>query len=100
MRRAFSAAIACAIVVGAGSTARAAERGTIVGRVLNAGTGRPEAGVKVTLTGANVDGSNRQQRTVTTDERGRYRFARLATGEERLYTIDAIFQSGFFPSRA
>lgn len=94
-----AALIVVALVV-PGAPAPAAETGTIVGRVINATEDRPQPGVEVTLTGADADGSNRITRTVTTDERGRYRFARLATGEERVYVIDAIFQDGFFPSRA
>lgn len=82
------------------STAQGAETGSIVGQVFNATKGRPEAGALVTLRGGDVDGSNEIERSVTTDSGGRYEFHDLPTGEERFYTVDAMHQGGFFPSRA
>ena len=82
------------------STARAADTGSIVGQVFNATKGSPEEGAVVTLRGGEADGSDEIERTVTTDSEGRYEFQDLPTGEERFYTVDAMHEGGFFPSRA
>ena len=82
------------------STARAADSGSIVGQVFNATKGRPQEGALVTLRGGEADSSDEIERTVTTDSEGRYEFHDLPTGEERFYTVDAMHQGGFFPSRA
>ncbi len=82
------------------SPARGADTGVIEGRVFNATKAEPQAGVEVTLHGADPEGGDPVEETVTTDALGRYRFADLATGEERFYTIDASYKGGFFPSRA
>jgi hypothetical protein len=80
-------------------SARAADGGVIKGRVINGNTGEPQSGARVTLIGANEDGSDRIRRTLTTDRSGRYRFGGLDTAEERAYAIDAIFDGGFFAGR-
>jgi len=54
----------------------AAQQGTLTGRVLDADTREPVAGVRVTV----VELDRRQ----ITDESGRYRFARLPAGERRV----------------
>ncbi|HYI43995.1 MAG TPA: carboxypeptidase-like regulatory domain-containing protein [Actinomycetota bacterium] len=77
----------------------AADRGEIRGRVVDGETGEPRAGVRVMLTGANEDGSERIQETITTDQEGRYRFTGLGTDEQRAYAIDAEFQGGLFAGR-
>jgi hypothetical protein len=71
-----------------------------VGRVINANTGEPQAGVKVTLVGANQDGTDRSRRVQMTNARGRYAFDRLETGTERVYTLDARHAGGLFAGRA
>lgn len=91
--------LGCLLFIPTAPTAWAAESGVIEGRVVNGDTGEPQPRVRVTLTGANEDGSNRLERTVTTDTEGRYRFDRLETDEQRAYAIDATFQGGLFPGR-
>src|SRR5688500_12928299 len=100
MRSILALLVCCSALLATAPPATAADTGTIVGRVVNATKDRPQPNVRVTLTGSDADGSNRIARTVVTDARGRYRFDDLATGEERVYVIDATFQDGFFPSRA
>jgi 5-hydroxyisourate hydrolase-like protein (transthyretin family) len=75
---------------------RAATRGTIKGTVVNESTGEPQPGVRVTLTGARDDGSKPLEETTVTDERGRFVFAALPTGNDRYYAVDARFQQGLF----
>lgn len=77
--------------------ARAAETGTIVGRVMNGTTGEPQDGVEVTLTIGR--GGQRDERTVITHESGRYRFDHLATGEDTFYVLDARYEGGLFAGR-
>jgi hypothetical protein len=81
-------------------SALAATKGRIVGRVLNATTGEPQPGVKVTLVGANEDGSDPMRRVAESDNRGRYAFEELETGPDRFYTLDARYAGGLFPGRA
>lgn len=100
MRRLGVVLLCCSALVTTSPRSVAAETGTITGRVVNATKGRPQPNIEVTLTGAKADGTDRMTRTVTTDRGGRYRFDELATGEERMYVIDATYQGGFFPSRA
>lgn len=95
------ATLACCVALLSGSVgASAAEKGSIVGRVVNATKGEPQRGVRVTLTSARPDGSGETSVSVRTDAKGRYRFEGLATGEDRFYVIDALYKGGFFPSRA
>lgn len=98
MRRLIAFLLALAVL--APSNAAAAARGRIEGRVINANTGEPQPGVKVTLTGANEDGSDGVRTVVRADERGRYSFAGLETGAERLYTVDARYDGGLFAGSA
>ena len=100
MKRVLCALACCAALALQAPPAMGAETGSIVGRVVNATKGKPQANVKVTLTGARADGTDRMKRSVRTDSRGRYRFEDLPTGEERFYVIDALYGGGFFPSRA
>ncbi|MDQ3982663.1 MAG: carboxypeptidase-like regulatory domain-containing protein, partial [Actinomycetota bacterium] len=76
--------------------AAAAAGGTIRGRVINESTGRPQPGVRVTVTTALEDGSEAAEYTAVTDERGRYVFTDLKTGEDRFYAVDARFRRGTF----
>ena len=77
--------------------ATAAEKGVITGRVVNQTTGQPAANARVTLSGADQDGSGRVRRSLQTDDDGRYRFAGLEAGRDWLYVIDAGFDNGVFP---
>jgi hypothetical protein len=96
MRRLIVGAIAVAFI--ALSSAEAAETGTIAGVVKHADTGDPVAGVEVTMT-IGSEGGELDRETVTTDEKGRYRFEDLATGEDHFYAIDAVFEGGLFAGR-
>lgn len=100
MRSIIALLVCCNALWALAAPATAAATGVIVGVVENATKDRPQPNVEVTLRGADADGSNRITRTITTDSRGRYRFGNLATGEERVYVIDATYRGGFFPSRA
>jgi hypothetical protein len=84
-----------------GVPAGAASRpnGVIQGRVINASTDLPQAGVEVTLSSTQRTRSAGENEVVTTDRRGRYRFAHLATGPEHVYAIDARFRGGLFAGR-
>jgi hypothetical protein len=77
----------------------AASTGTIEGRVIHGTTDRPLEGVEVTLT-SGTSGSDTETKTVTTDDKGRYSFEDLATGDEIFYALDARYQGGLFPGRA
>ena len=79
------------------SPAHAASTGTITGRVVNGTTGTPQPGVEVTLTIGAEDGAS--EVSATSDERGRYRFDDLATGEENFYVLDALYEGGLFAGR-
>ena len=90
------AALALALVLVVAAPARAAETGTIRGRVLNETTGQPQAGVRVTLTSARDDGSGARGIATVTDERGRFSFDDLPTGDDRYYAVDARYDDGLF----
>lgn len=90
------AALALALVLVVAAPAHSAPTGTIRGRVLNESTGEPEPGARVTLTSARDDGSGSRKMTATTDERGRYVFEDLPTGEDRFYAVDARHDGGLF----
>lgn len=77
--------------------ARAAETGTIEGRVINGTTGTPQPNVEVTLTRGRDD--RRDEETVTTGRNGRYRFEELPTGEDTFYVLDARYRGGLFAGR-
>ncbi|HEX2196671.1 MAG TPA: carboxypeptidase-like regulatory domain-containing protein [Actinomycetota bacterium] len=89
-------ALALALVVATVAPAHAARTGAIRGRVLNQTTGKPQPDVQVTLTSARDDGSGARAVVTTTDERGRYAFEDLPTGEDRYYAVDARFEDGVF----
>lgn len=97
--------ISSALVVGSLTSllfvghATGATEGTIEGRVVNGTTGRPEAGVKLTLTTGTGSGDGEVIGTVRSDARGRYRFDDLPTGEDRYYALDARFDRGLFAGR-
>lgn len=78
-------------------TAHAAKTGTIEGRVVNGTLGKPQGDVQVTLTRGR--GSQRDQETLVTDGKGRYRFEDLPTGEDIFYVLDARYAGGLFAGR-
>lgn len=79
--------------------AAAAATGVIEGRVVNQTTGSAQAGVELILTSGTEDGRSRVVATATSDDRGRYRFEELTTGEDRFYALDARFDGGLFAGR-
>lgn len=97
----FTALLLAAAAVGfTASSAGAAEKGAIRGRVLDGRTDRPKAGVTVVLTGAMRDGTGRISRTTSTDHLGRYRFSGLPVSKKRVYALDAKFEGGLFAGGA
>ena len=76
-----------------------AATGSIEGRVLSGETGRPVAGVALTLTSGTESGDSEVVARTKSDRDGRYRFEGLATGDDRFYALDARFQDGLFPGR-
>ena len=99
MRRVIRAGVALLLLIPI-VPASAAETGTIKGRVLNESTGDPQAGVDVKLIGADENGNDRQEETVTTGNDGTYLFEDLQTGDDRFYVLDVRFEGGLFPSSA
>jgi hypothetical protein len=87
--------VVVAVGLGPAGPARAADTGTIEGRVVNASSGGPQPGVRVILLGTRGDGSL-SLRQETTDRRGRFSFNRLRTGDDRAYALDARFDGGVF----
>ncbi|MEO8323829.1 MAG: carboxypeptidase-like regulatory domain-containing protein [Actinomycetota bacterium] len=101
MRRAgLAAAIVPFILLAVSAPGYARPTGVIKGVVINQSTGEPQPGADVTLIGARSDGSEPIERAVTSDERGRYRFDELPTGEDRLYAIDVVHDGGLFSGGA
>ena len=88
-----------AVAVTIRDRAEAAATGTIRGRVMNETTGEAQAGVELTLTTGTEDGSSETVATIRSDSRGRYRFADLATGDDRFYALDARYEGGLFAGR-
>ncbi|MBK5229105.1 MAG: carboxypeptidase regulatory-like domain-containing protein, partial [Actinobacteria bacterium] len=84
------------VVSGAGY---ARPTGVIEGVVINQSSGEPQPGASVTLI-ALSEGSEPLEKKVTSDERGRYRFEDLPTGEDRLYAIDVVHDEGLFSGTA
>jgi hypothetical protein len=80
--------------------AHAATSGTVKGRVIKAPTDSPEAGVRVTLVGAERDGSNPLRRTTITDGHGRYIFDNVPASNDRIYALNARFDGGLFAGGA
>ena len=76
---------------------RAAETGSIEGRVINGTTGEPQRNVEVTLTRG--EGDQREEETIVTGPDGRYRFENLRTGERIFYVLDARYRGGLFVGR-
>jgi hypothetical protein len=87
-------------VVLAPSGAGAAPFGTIEGRVIRAPSDSPLPHVKVTLLGADRDGSNPRTRVVLTDSHGRYTFDHVPASNERIYAMNARYNGGLFAGGA
>ncbi|MGI8774941.1 MAG: hypothetical protein ACR2KQ_08015 [Actinomycetota bacterium] len=98
MSRALSVALILTLVL-AVQPAGATEKGSIEGVVLNGVTQEPVAEVLVTLTTGTAEDPPTAQ-TAVTDERGRYRFEDLQTGEDRYYALDAHHEGGVFSGGA
>ena len=96
MRRFLTAVALLSFLIPA---ARAAETGTIEGRVLNAANDRPQSGVTVTLS-SGAPGGDVETQIATTGSDGTYRFEDLPTGEDIFYALDAEYQGGLFAGRA
>ena len=95
-----SRALLGVVLLGAlGSPAAGASTGVIEGRVVNETTGEPQPGVELILMSGTEDGRSSVVATVDSDARGRYRFDRLPTGEDRFYALDARFDEGLFAGR-
>jgi 5-hydroxyisourate hydrolase-like protein (transthyretin family) len=99
MRRVVLAGVALPLLISI-VPASAADTGTIKGRVVNETTGEPQRGVDVKLVGAEENGNDRQEETVTTGDDGTYLFEDLPTGNDRFYVLDVRFEGGLFPSSA
>ena len=96
MWRVAALVAAAALALAPTAVADPVDNGVIEGRVTNGTTGEPQPGVKVVLKRSRPDGSEAKTWTATTDRRGRFRFAGLATGEDRLYALDARYRGGSF----
>lgn len=100
MRRLATAfVLVLAVFQPAGPAAAEASNGVIRGRALNGATGSPQPGVMMILTQTRLDGGGTRTYKVRTVDDGRYRFDGLATGDQRLYTLDARYDGGFFSGR-
>lgn len=82
------------------STARAADTGVIEGIVQDGRTNEPRPGVKIELIAGNSAGDIEFRRRAISDNRGRYRFERLPSGDGFFYSLDARFQGGRFAGGA
>jgi hypothetical protein len=80
--------------------AGAATSGTVKGRVIKAPSDSPLAGVRVTLMGANRDGSHPIQRTALTDGQGAYTFDQVPASNDRIYALNARYNGGLFAGGA
>ncbi len=90
-----------AILVAPGKAAAGGGSGTLTGVVVNVATGRPQAGVRLILTGGSPAGdSPGLTRRAVTGKRGTYRFGGLPTGEESIFALDARYDGGLFAGRA
>ncbi|MGH2748256.1 MAG: hypothetical protein ACRDKB_10070 [Actinomycetota bacterium] len=94
--RTVGAFLAAGLLAVAALPARAAPTGTIVGRIVNGATDKPQARVEVTLTSVRRGDDRPELTTVRSDDRGRYSFKGLTTGDDRLYALDARFDGGLF----
>jgi Carboxypeptidase regulatory-like domain len=95
MKRAI---VAVAILLLSSAPVGAARTGAIEGRVLDGRRDSPVGGAEVVLTIGTDDDVTRQ--TVRSDERGRFSFDDLATGDDYVYALDARFEGGLFAGGA
>lgn len=81
--------------------AQADGRGTIAGVVTNGTSNEPQRGVEIRLLGGlrDEEGNFSQEisEVATSDERGRFEFEELPSGDDRAYALDATFDGGSFP---
>jgi hypothetical protein len=91
---------ALVVVTGLPAVGAPKSNGVVRGRVVNASTDDPQAGVEVTLWTTTADGTRPESRRARTDGRGRYRFEGLGTGSDHVHALDAVFQGGLFAGRA
>jgi hypothetical protein len=96
VRRVCALVLISAVVLSMQTPAHAAQTGTIRGRVVNATTGNPEAGVRVVLLESRGGTTFRKIRHQTSDDDGGYSFTDLPTGGNRAYALDARFEGGIF----
>jgi hypothetical protein len=80
--------------------ATGAVSGTIEGRVIKAPSDSPLTGVRVTLMGADRDGSNPITRTAVTDRHGSYTFDNVPASNNRVYSLNATYDRGLFAGGA
>lgn len=92
--------IALAALIWSGAAGvRAADSGSIIGRIEHGDTGEGLADVEVTLTIGRA-GRDPEEVTVMSDAKGRYSFRELETGQDVFYTLDARYDGGLFPGSA
>ena len=78
--------------------AQAAAEGVIAGVVRNDTTGEVQPNAKVTLLHLREGDQEPETQRAITDQRGRYQFDDLATGDDHLYFVDVLHQGGLFSS--
>ena len=88
------AAVAALVVIAA--PAGAAEKGTITGQVVRGDSDRGQRGLRVVLTRASEQGGEPEVMRTRTDRRGEFRFSKLPTGDEYLYTLTANYRQGYY----
>ena len=101
VRRLAAAVLVLLFVTPAQVAAQSDERGTITGVVTNGTINEPQQGVEIRLLGGLQDeeGNFSQEisEVATSDDRGRFEFKDLPSGEDRAYVLDAAFDGGSFP---
>ena len=100
--RLLTAALPVLLLVGPTQVAaQEGKRGTIAGVVTNRTTNEPQQAVEISLLGGvrDEEGNFSQEisEVATSDERGRFEFKDLPSGEDRAYVLDAVFDGGSFP---
>lgn len=99
MRR-LSALAAAGLLLASAAPVRGAARGTIEGRVLDRTSNAPARGARVTLISGTPEGAGEERATVRTGADGRFRFAGLATGADRIYALDVVYRGGAYAGEA
>lgn len=91
--------LAAGLVVLTMAPAGAADTGVIEGVVIDGSTEEPVEGAEVTLTIGRAGGDT-EAISETTGNDGSFRFPDLATGDDVIYALDAIYEGGLFTGRA